>query len=78
MDWSKVIGKQISVLIVGKGEKIENYLGVVAEVEGDYLTLNLNNPNPNFTIDKIIFSTELIKSMWVYKEGTIYTPSGPV
>jgi len=72
MDWSKYIGKVVSILIIGKEDKTENYMGIIEEITDDgFLVLNPNNPN--FTIDKIIFKTDLIKSVWVYGENHSYS-----
>ncbi len=70
MNWAEYKGKVVSILIIGKEDKTENYMGIIEDVTEDgFMILNPNNPN--FTIEKIIFKTNLIKSVWVY--GQKYT-----
>ncbi len=61
MNWNTLVGKKVSILIVGKEDKTENYMGIVSSVEDDFLTLDTNNPT--FNIETIIFRTDLIKSV---------------
>ncbi len=65
LDWAKYIGKTVSILITGKDDKTENYMGIIAEVSDGFMILDPNNEN--FSIETIIFRTALIKSIWVYK-----------
>ena len=65
MKWDILIGRTVSILITGKEDKTENYMGMVEKIEDDFLFLDTQNPN--FTIEKIIFKVNLIKSVWVYK-----------
>mgnify|MGYP001612403433 CR=1 FL=1 len=66
MDWKQYQGKTVSILIVGKEDKTENYMGVIKCITDDnFIVLDTNNPN--FTISEIIFRADLIKSVWVYK-----------
>ena len=65
MDWSSLIGHTVSILIKGKGDKIENYMGKVISIEDSFMTLYPENPE--FSVEAIIFHTELIKSVWVYR-----------
>ncbi len=64
MDWSKYVGKFVSVLIDGKNGKQENYLGTVIDITDGYMTLDTE---ANIVIESIIFQTNLIKSIWIYK-----------
>ena len=66
MNWSKYIGETVSILIIGKGDKTENYMGIIKAVCDGYMVLDPNNDN--FTIKEIIFKVELIKSIWIYKQ----------
>lgn len=71
MEWEALKGKTVSILIVGKDDKTENYMGKVESIEDGFMVLDPNNPN--FTIDKIIFKIELIKSVWVYSPKHKFT-----
>ncbi len=66
LDWSQYIGKPLSILITGKDDKTENYMGIIETITDDSFII-LDSNNPNFTIGKIIFKTDLVKSIWVYK-----------
>lgn len=66
MNWKEYIGKTVSILITGKDSKIENYMGIIQSVSGGFMVIDTNNPN--FTIDKVIFKTNLILGIWIYKE----------
>jgi len=66
LNWCDYIGKAVSILITGKDDKTENYMGIIETITDDgFIILDPNNPN--FTIGKIIFKTDLVKSIWVYK-----------
>mgnify|MGYP001577395164 CR=1 FL=1 len=66
-NWKKYIGEVVSFLIIGKEDKTENYIGIIEDItEDEFMILDTNNPD--FTIGKIIFKTNLIKSVWVYKK----------
>lgn len=65
MEWEQYIGKIISVLIVGKGDKEENYVGIIKDVIGDFMILDTSEAN--IIISEIAFRTHLIKSIWIYK-----------
>ena len=68
MNWNKLIGRTVSILITGKEDKTENYMGIIEDITDDgFIILNPNNPK--FTIEKIIFKADLIKSVWVYING---------
>ncbi len=67
MNFEKYVGKFVSVLINGKNDKEENYLGTVDGIENGFMILNTEE---NVIIDEIAFDTQLIKSIWVYKERT--------
>ncbi len=65
MNWNYYKGKIVSILIIGKDDKTENYMGKIEDITDDgYMILDPNNPN--FTIEKTIFKTDLIKSIWIY------------
>lgn len=66
MNWEKYIGKTVSVLIVGKEDKEENYIGRIEEISDDYMVLNTDEVND--VISEITFKTNLIKSIWIYKK----------
>ncbi len=69
MDWKQYIGRTVSILIVGKDDKTENYMGIIKTVTDDgFMILDPNNPN--FTMSEIIFRVNLIKSVWVYRKLT--------
>ena len=71
VDWNRYVGCLISVLIVGKDDKTENYMGLIEEITDDgFMVLNPNNPE--FTVEMIIFKTDLIKSVWIYKNNHVY------
>ena len=68
MNWNDYVGKTVSILITGKDNKIENYMGVIEEVSDDgFLVLDPNNPN--YSLEKLIFRLAVITSVWIYKEG---------
>lgn len=66
MYFDNLIGKKVSILLEGKDNKIEDYSGILEEVHDDYVKLNPNNPN--YTIEYLMISKDIIKSVWVYKE----------
>jgi len=68
MDWNKYIGELVSVLIIGKNNKEENYIGFVEDIVDDFLILNTDDANA--IISQITFKTYLIKSVWIYKPKT--------
>jgi len=71
MNWEAFIGKTVSILITGKEDKAENYMGKIEDIKDGFMILDPNNPN--FSIEKIIFKTELIKSVWVYSPNHKFT-----
>lgn len=65
MDWTNLKGRTVSILIKGKNDKTENYMGKVVLLEDGFITLDPQNPE--FSVDWIIFHTDLIRSVWVYR-----------
>ena len=65
MEWNVLVGRTVSILIIGKEDKTENYMGKVEKIDDGFLFLDTQNPN--FSIEKIIFNVNLIKSVWLYK-----------
>lgn len=65
MDWMQYEGKAVSVLITGKGNKEENYVGTVVGIIDGFMIIDTENSN--VTIYQIAFKTNLIRSIWLYK-----------
>jgi len=65
MNWNKYKGETVSILITGKDDKTENYMGIITDVKDGFMIIDPNNEN--FSIREIAFKTDLIKSIWVYK-----------
>ncbi len=65
MDWIKFKDKPISVIIIGKNGKEENYVGFVTEVDDTFMVVSTED---NFVIDEIIFRVDKIVSIWIYKQ----------
>uniref|UniRef100_A0A6H1ZGI5 Uncharacterized protein n=1 Tax=viral metagenome TaxID=1070528 RepID=A0A6H1ZGI5_9ZZZZ len=65
MDWEQFEGRTVSVLITGKGEKKESFIGTVEVTEGDFLIINPNNPN--FGLEMFYIRKDIIESIWLYK-----------
>jgi len=70
-DFSKLIGKTLSILLTGKREKKETYMGTLEEVEEDFVVLK-TFPSSTFQVDKFIIRISLIESVWVYKDNKTY------
>jgi hypothetical protein len=68
VNWNDILKKKISVVLIGKDSKLESYCGIVLDVSDDFMTLN-TQLNGNFLLDKIIFRTSLIQSVWIFKES---------
>ena len=69
MDFSKLKNKYISVLITGKANKKETYMGIVTEVN-EYLIMK-SLPSDKFVIEQFIIRLDLIESVWVFKDSQI-------
>jgi len=66
--WDKMVGRIISVLIVGKDNKNETFTGILEEISGKYLIISPNDPNFNFNIETFLIEKDFVKSVWVYKK----------
>lgn len=69
MDFESYEGRVISVLITGKDAKQENYVGKVAKVEDGFMVIDLTGGHA--FLDEISFRTELVQSIWVYREDSV-------
>lgn len=69
MDFSKLKDKYVSILITGKANKKETYMGIVTEVN-EYLIMK-SLPSDKFVIDQFIIRLDIIESVWVFKEVPI-------
>jgi ribosome maturation factor RimP len=67
MDFSILVGRRVSVLITGKGEKKETYNGTVESVEDNFIVMK-SLPSVTFEIEKFLIRTDIIESVWVFKE----------
>jgi len=69
MNWENLRGKKVSILIDGFNKR-ESYIGVIKEVDDDFLILDMNlGDNPAYTIERVIVKKSVILSVWIYKEG---------
>lgn len=68
-DFKKLKGKRVSILITGKGGNKETYSGTVTDVEGNYIVLE-TLPSAKFDLAQFIIRTDIIESVWVFKEGS--------
>jgi len=67
MDFKNLMGKMLSILITGKGNKKESYMGILVDVDDKYISLK-TLPNDEFEIENFIIRLDLIESVWIYKE----------
>jgi len=69
MNFESYEGRVVSVLIMGKDNQQENYVGVVCIVEDGFMVLDVSGIHS--FLDEVNFRTELIQSIWVYRESDI-------
>jgi hypothetical protein len=69
LNFEDLIGKRVSILITGKNGKKETYTGTVESAEGSFIRIK-TLPSSTFEIDYFIIRTDLVKCIWIYKEGT--------
>jgi hypothetical protein len=68
MEFTKLLGKDVSILITGRYGKKECYSGKVKEATEDFLVIkyyDCTNPTVANPIDEFYVKTSLIESMWV-------------
>lgn len=65
MNWQQYLGRKVSIIITGKNDNTDNYVGIVATVEDGWLTLDINNPK--LPLEKLIVKIDSIHSIWLYK-----------
>lgn len=68
-DFSKLQGKMVSILIVGKGQKNETFKGIVESIEGDFIVLNTDWGQADFPLSQVLIRTSMVQSVWVYRES---------
>ena len=68
-DFTKLKGRRISVLITGKDNKKESYNGILESVTDGFLMIK-TLPSSTFTIDRFLIRTDIVESVWIYKEET--------
>ena len=67
MIFENLIGKRVSVLITGKSDKKETYMGIIVAVKDGYVFVE-SLPSASFEIETFIIRADIIESMWVFKE----------
>lgn len=69
MDFKSYKGRVVSVLITGKNNQQENYVGIVCEVEDGFMKLDISEVHSY--LEEVSFRTELVQSIWVYHDTDI-------
>ena len=73
-DFSKLQGKMVSILIVGKNQKNETFKGIIEGIEGDFIILNTDWGQSDFPLSQVLIRTSMVQSVWVYREKGVCTP----
>jgi hypothetical protein len=69
-NFQSLLNRKVSVLIAGKSDKKETYVGVVSDVYEDFVELRCKcEESSTFPLSSIIIRKDLILSIWIYREG---------
>ena len=66
MDFSQFDGRVVSVLIEGKGNKKEAYIGKLSS-HSDFICIEPNNPQ--FDLEQVWIRADTVLSLWLFKKG---------
>ena len=65
MRFEDLVGKTVSIAIVGKDNKIEAYTGIVKEYRDPWIYLEFFDTM--MLLEGILIHTDIVKSIWIYR-----------
>ena len=70
-DFNCLLNKKVSLMMIGKNDQKESYVGVVSSIFDDFVQIRniRKGPNDDFPLDGFLVRKELIISIWIYHEG---------
>jgi small nuclear ribonucleoprotein (snRNP)-like protein len=71
MALSRLVGRKVSVMIIGKDGNRETYKGVLKGIEDGYLILDTSS-SEGYLLDEVLVKQEEVLSVWVYREERTY------
>lgn len=70
-DFNCLLNRKVSLMMIGKDDRKESYVGVVSDVFEDFIQIRSirKGPEDDFPLDGFLVRKELIISIWIYHDG---------